>query len=268
MGYDFAGVIEQIHASEGKCDFIVGDEVFGVNWGNHKHDEEGTPTGGAFAEYIRVPLRKLSKKPFALSFELAAASALVGTTAYQIVVECAKVSSGSKVLILGGSSAVGSLAIQLAKARGAWVATTCSARTLEYTSQFGADLVIDYTVSRWEENSVLRELDAVIDTVREAEGFAKCQAHNTIKTGGAFVSIASADAGFDPSAHPPLSFGAMYVLRNDPKHQDEVAAMLVDGSLRLSIDKKLSFGEDAVRDLYRYQEGGKSCGKNVIVFSQ
>ena len=163
---------------------------------------------------------------------------------------------------------MGSLAVQLAKSRGAWVATTCSARTFDYTSQFGADLVIDYTASRWEENSALRDLDAVIDTVGEAQGFVKCQTNNIIKSGGAFVSIASADAGFDPSAHPPLSFGAMYVLRNDPKHQDEVAAMLADGRLRLLIDKQLNFGEDAVRDLYRYQEGGKSCGKNVIVFSK
>lgn len=264
MGYDFAGTIEAV--GEGVEGFASGEDVFAVNWGAHKHDAEGEPVGGAFAEFISIPVKKLSKKPAGLSFELAAAVALVGTTAHQILFDCARVESGSKVLILGGSSAVGSIAIQLAKARGAWVATTCSSRTLDYTSQFGADKVINYREHKWEEDESLRDLDAVIDTVGEEGGFGKAQSNGVMKSTGSFVSIASFDAGFDPSAHAPLKFAAFYCLANSPSVQDELAKMLISGSLKLNIDKEFDFTEEGVRESIKYQNSGASCGKNVLRF--
>mmetsp|Transcript_13570 Transcript_13570/g.20366 ORF Transcript_13570/g.20366 Transcript_13570/m.20366 type:complete len:331 (+) Transcript_13570:136-1128(+) len=266
MGYDFAGVVDSVDASDSA--FSVGDEVFGVNWGQHKHDETGHPVGGAFAEYILVPVSKLSKKPSAISFDQAAAVALVGTTAYQILFDCAKVASGSRVLILGGSTAVGSLAIQLAKSRGAWVATTCSSRTLDYVSQFGPDKVVNYREANWENDTELRELDAVIDTVGENEGFSKTKDNNVVKATGSFVSISAFDAGFDPNGHPPLSFAAFYCLRNDTSHQNELASMVANGTLNVNIDKRFPFTEAGVRELLTYQMSGASCGKNILYFDK
>lgn len=263
MGYDFSGVVDE--AGEGSG-FAVGDEVFAVNWGNHKHDENEQPVGGAFAEYICVPTSKVSRKPANVSFEQAAAVALVGTTAHQCVNKISKVTSGSHILVLGGSSGVGSVAIQLAKAKGASVATTCSSRTFNYVAQFEPDLILDYHAQQWEKNPVIKDLDAVIDTVGEANGFSRARENGTVKSDGVFVSIADFEAGVDPSAHPPLSFAAFYCLCNDTNVQDELAEMLAKGTLQIPIDKSVKFNEKEVRELLEYQRSGQSMGKNVIVF--
>merc|ERR1712003_53976 len=98
----------------------------------------GQPIAGSFAQYMAVPAIQASKKPGEISHAQAAAIALVGTTAWQALDQL-KVGEGTKVLITGGASAVGAVAVQLAKLRGAWVATTGSSRTVEYVSGLGAD---------------------------------------------------------------------------------------------------------------------------------
>ena len=124
--------------------FQEGERVFAVNWGQGKHDSGKDPIGGAFAEYAAVPASKLSIVPDEVGTKEAAAVALVGTTAYELVRDVAKVEKGSKVLVLGGSTAVGSLAVQFAKLRGAsLVVTTGSTRNVPYINTLGADKVID-----------------------------------------------------------------------------------------------------------------------------
>jgi NADPH:quinone reductase-like Zn-dependent oxidoreductase len=267
MGYDFSGVVDGV-AEEDKGVFAIGDEVFAVNWGQHRHDEGDLPVGGAFAEYIRVPVSRLSKKPAGISFAQAAAVALVGTTAYQAVVDCANVSAGSKVLILGGASAVGQIAIQLAKSRGAWVAATCSERTMKFVSQFGADKLVNYRESKWEDDIELKNMYAVIDTVGETKGFKRATTNEVVKKGGRFVSIASADVGSDPAAHwPRLSFGAFTCLSNCPAVQDKLAEMVVDGSLKIPIMKVFPFTKKGVHEMLAQIESGTSTGKNVLEIS-
>eukprot|EP01034_Spumella_vulgaris_P027590 gene27589-34334_t len=116
MGYDFSGVIESV--GEDVTSFAVGDAVFAVNWGkaNHQAENVNQPIGGAFAEYISVPVSILSHKPANVTHQTAAAVALVGTTALDVL-NTAKVAKGTKVLVLGASTAVGSIAIQIAKLR-------------------------------------------------------------------------------------------------------------------------------------------------------
>ena len=122
LGYDFAGIIVSLPPLYEDGNFKVGDAVFGVNWGQGKHDDNdiSLPIGGTFSEYCHIPISKISKKPIELSFDIAAAIPLVATTAYQCLFDCAKLNNNSRILILGGASAVGSIAIQLAKAAGAW----------------------------------------------------------------------------------------------------------------------------------------------------
>lgn len=261
MGYDFAGVVDSVHEGDA---FVVGERVFGVNWGNHSHNDVGTPAGGAFAEYILIPASKLSKLPDAVSFEQGAAVALVGTTAYQILFDCAKVAAGSRVLILGGSTSVGSIAIQLAKARGAWVATTSSTRNLKFVTQFGADLVVNYNEQKWEDHPELKGLDAVIDAVGEKEGFSRTTSNGVVKADGAFVTITSPDVGFDPAGHPPLSFAALYCLKNSVAHQDELAAAVAAGTLNVAINEVFPFTNDGVAALIQRIDGGTSTGKNIL----
>jgi NADPH:quinone reductase-like Zn-dependent oxidoreductase len=264
LGYDFSGVIADLHADDAAGAFKVGDAVFAVNWGQHKHDEEGLPTGGAFAQYIKIPVKKLSKKPESLSHDEAAAIALVGTTAHQILFDCAQVKEGSRILVLGGSTGVGAIAIQLAKAKGAWVATTCSTRTADYVSQWKPDLVVNYSKEKWDELDTLKGLDAVIDCVGEADGFARMKAGKVVRDDGSFVTIASFDAGFDPKAHTPLAFASFHCLANKPAVQDELAAMLVEKKLKVVVEKEYPFTEAGVRDMMAAQIGGKAMGKLVL----
>jgi len=252
-GYDFSGIIEEV--AEGDP-FSVGEEVFcGF-----------PPNAGAFAEFISVPVSVLSRKPPTVSHELAAGLGCVGTTAYQICFLSANIQAGSRVLILGGSSAVGSIAIQLAKSRGAWVATTASTRNVAYTSQFGPDKIVDYKVAQYELDPELKDLDAVIDTVGAPGDFAKVQSNGVLKSTGAFVSIANVEVGFDPKGHAPLSFASFYFLQQNSAQQDELVALVASGKLKVVIDKSLPFGEKEAQELLTYQESGQSRGKNVLVF--
>ena len=262
MGYDFAGTVESVHESD--AGFSIGDRVYGVNWGTHTHNDEGTPAGGAFAEYIFVPTGKVSKIPDEVSFEQAAAVALVGTTATKVLFDCIKLNAGQKVLILGGSTSVGQLAIQLAKERGAWVATTSSTRNLEYVSQFGADLVVNYNDTKWDELPALHGIDAVFDAVGEKDAFARATKNGVVKADGAFVSISSADAGFDPAGHPPLHFAAQYCLSNSVAVQDALVRKLASGALKITIDETFPFTTEGVHKLIKKVEGGASTGKNLL----
>ncbi|CAM9130185.1 unnamed protein product [Ectocarpus fasciculatus] len=257
MGYDFAGVVDSV-SPEDAAKIAVGEEVFAGD----------LPVGGAFAEYIRIPIGKLSKKPAGVSFAQAAAVALVGTTANQILFDCAKVTAGSKILILGATSSVGQLAVQLAKSRGAWVAATCSSRTMEFASQLGADKLINYREAKWEEDADLQGIDAVIDTVAEKDGFSRSTSTGVVKEGGVFVTISSFDAGFVPDAHAPrLSFGSYYVLVQNTATQDELAGMVASGALKVKIDKTFPFTEAGVHEMLAHIESGASIGKNVIEIS-
>ena len=265
IGYDFAGVVESVDEADTDAQFVVGDRVFGVNWGEHSHGKDDELIGGAFAEYIAIPLAKLSRITEGMSFDQAAAVALVGSTAHQILFDCAKVTAGQRVLILGGPTSVGHLAIQLAKARGAWVATTSSARNLVYVSQFGADLVVDYSAQQWEALPELRGLDAVIDTVGEKDAFARATGNGVVKADGAFVTIAPGSV-FDPAGYSNMHFASLFTLYSSPAVQDELAAMLASGALKVAINEVFPFTLEGVHGIMRQVASGSSTGKNVIKF--
>jgi len=266
MGYDFAGSVSAVHPDDSNAGFKVGDDVFAVNWGQHHHNTEGIAPGGSFAEYIKVPLTILSKKPDALSYEQAAAVALVGTTAYEATLEEGKVGNGQKVLIFGGAGAVGQIGIQLAKNAGAWVATTASKRTRAFVETLGPDLIVDYTEEDWTKIEALKGVDVVLDFVGEKDGFAKAKEAKVIKETGRFISIAAHDAGFDPTAHAPLSYAAFFCLANSPTVQDKLAAGLVDGSLKLPVESTFPFTDDGLQALLAAQKKGKAMGKLVFKF--
>eukprot|EP00514_Thraustochytrium_sp_LLF1b_P012190 CAMPEP_0184542260 /NCGR_PEP_ID=MMETSP0199_2-20130426/1872_1 /TAXON_ID=1112570 /ORGANISM="Thraustochytrium sp., Strain LLF1b" /LENGTH=318 /DNA_ID=CAMNT_0026936031 /DNA_START=137 /DNA_END=1089 /DNA_ORIENTATION=+ len=249
-GYDISGVVDQVASDV--TNFKAGDNVFCCNW----ELDEGQPTGqhgdkfgligGGLAEYILLPAVKLSAKPEGVSHEEAAGVSLVGLTALQSL-DKAGVTKDSKVLIIGGSSAVGQIAVQLAKERGAWVATTASPRTKDFvTETLKPDLVIDYTAEKWHELDSLKEIDAVLDTVGEADAFKNADA--VVKQGGNFVTIGSFDAGFDPKAHQPrFSFAAFYGLKNNTKHQNELAGLIADKKLTVKIDSTYPFTMEGVK---------------------
>lgn len=173
LGSDFAGIIQE--AGKEVEEFRVGDEVYGRV---QKHRI------GTFAEYLAVDQKDIARKPKNLTFEEAAGVPLVALTSYQGLHDVMKIQSGDKVLIQAGSGGIGTMAIQLAKLAGAYVATTTSTKNVEFVKSLGADQVIDYRQQDFAE--VLTEYDFVFDTLG---GENLERAFEIIKPGGKVVTL-------------------------------------------------------------------------------
>lgn len=152
-GWDVSGVVEEI--DPGSTRFKVGDEVFGMPLFPR--------AANAYAEYVAAPSRHFWFKPARLSHVQAAALPLVGLTALQALSDIAKVEPGQKVLIHGGGGGLGHVAIQIAKALGAYVIATASASKRDFVRMLGADEVIDYQAVDF--TTAVSGIDAVFDTV-------------------------------------------------------------------------------------------------------
>lgn len=173
LGYDVAGVVEQTGGKATK--FNNGDAVYGCL---------AIMRGGGDAEFAIAKEDELWPKPASLSFEEAAALPIAAGTAWQALVQIAKLSEGQTVLIHGGSGGVGHFAIQIAKARGAKVIATASAANQEFMKQLGADQTIDYKATKFED--VVKDVDVVLDTVA---GETLKRSYAVVKKGGIIVSI-------------------------------------------------------------------------------
>jgi NADPH:quinone reductase-like Zn-dependent oxidoreductase len=149
-GYDIAGVVEKTGARVRKVK--AGDAVYGY-----------ISRGGGYAEYAIASEQELSPKPKSLSFVAAAAVPLAALTAWQALIDAAKLRAGQTVLIHGGSGGVGTMAIQIAKARGARVIATASTSNQDLLKELGADVAIDYTKVKFED--VAKDVDVVLDSV-------------------------------------------------------------------------------------------------------
>jgi NADPH:quinone reductase-like Zn-dependent oxidoreductase len=147
-GYDIAGIVEKTGGNVTKLK--VGDAVYGY------------PTfGGGWAEYVPVREWEVATKPKSLNFLEAAAVPMGALTAWQALVDTAKLQPGQSILIHGGSGGVGSFAVQIAKALGARVIATASTANQDLLKRLGADVAIDYTKTKFED--VARDVDAVLD---------------------------------------------------------------------------------------------------------
>jgi alcohol dehydrogenase len=175
LGMDFSGIVKEI--GEGVSDFKQGDEVYG---------RAGVVTGGsgAFAEMALAKTESVANKPKRLSHVEAAALPLVGVSAWRALVENIGLSNGQQILIHGGAGGIGSIAIQLAKNLGAFVATTVSANDKVFVQELGADHVIDYKSQNFED--LLHDYDSVFDTVG---GETYKRSFKVLKKGGIIISM-------------------------------------------------------------------------------
>lgn len=173
IGSDVAGVVEKTGASAKK--FKPGDAVYSYL---------AVTRGGAYAEFAIARESETALKPKNVGFEEAASVPLAGTTAWQALIDSAKIQQGQTVLISGGSGGVGSLAIQIAKARGLKVIATASTEHQALLKQLGVDLAIDYKTTKFEE--VVKDVDLVLNCVR-ADALA--HSYGVVKKGGTIVSI-------------------------------------------------------------------------------
>src|SRR5438552_10717367 len=175
-GMDVSGVIEKTGATITR--FKAGEPVYAYLSFREQ---------GGYAEFAIAKENETSPKPKAINFEQAAAVPLAATTAWQALIETAKLSAGQTVLIHGGSGGVGHFAIQIAKARGAKVIATASTSNQDLLRQLGADQAIDYTKTRFE--GVVKDVDVVLEATRSD---ALAHSYGVVKKGGIIVSITGA----------------------------------------------------------------------------
>ena len=142
--------------------------------------------GGGWAQYAVATEGEAAIKPQSLTYVEAAAVPLAALTAWQALIDTAKLSAGQTVLIHGGSGGVGSFAIQIAKARGAKVIATASTPNQDLLKQLGADVAIDYTKTKFEE--VAKDVDVVLDPVGKDT---LARSYGVVKQGGIIVSLVS-----------------------------------------------------------------------------
>jgi len=172
-GADIAGVVEKVGSKITK--FKAGDPVFAY---------VSLKGGGGYAEYALGTERDTAAKPKSLSYVEAAAVPIVALTAWQALVDAARLGASQTALIHGGSGGVGSFAIQIAKARGAKVIATASTANQELLKELGADVAIDYTKQKFED--IAKDVDVVLDSVGRDT---LARSYGVVKKGGYIVSI-------------------------------------------------------------------------------
>lgn len=268
LGNDLAGVVVRVGASVRR--FKPGDQVYA---------RPPQARIGTFAELIAVDENALALKPENLSMEEAAALPLVALTAWQVLVDSARLKQGQKVFIQAGSGGVGSVAIQLAKHLGAFVATTTSTANVEWVKALGADVVIDYKTQKFEQ--VLQDYDVVLNSL----GADELEKSLTIlKPGGQLISISGPPTpAFAQAQKLPwvvglvmrlLSSGirrkarnkkvsyAFVFMRASGAQLDKITALVESGSIKPVIDRTFTF--DSTADALSYVEQGRSKGKVII----
>lgn len=179
IGGDIAGAVSEI--GDGVEGFATGDKIYG-------QANAVAGNSGAFADFAATKADQIAKAPSNLTLEEAASLPLIGVSALQAIHDHLDVQSGQKVFIHGGGGGIGSIAIQIAKHVGAYVATTATGEDIEYARSLGADEVVDYASEDYAE--VLSSYDAAFDTV--GDDFNKMI--GILRSGGKAVSmVASAD---------------------------------------------------------------------------
>jgi len=173
LGGDISGVVEKVGSNITK--FKSGDPVFAY---------VSLDNSGGYAQYAVVTEREAAPKPKSLTYVEAAAVPIVALTAWQALIDTAKLKAGQTVLIHGGSGGVGSFAIQIAKAHGAKVIATASTANQELLKQLGADVAIDYTKQNFE--NVAKDVDVVLDSIGKDT---LARSYGVVKKGGIIVSL-------------------------------------------------------------------------------
>jgi NADPH:quinone reductase-like Zn-dependent oxidoreductase len=176
-GSDFAGIVKA--AGSGVTSVKPGDKVYGQGAGV-------AGDSGTFAEFATTKEGKLAPAPTSVDFVTAGALPLVGVSAWQALHDHLELQSGQKLLIHGGTGAIGSIAVQIAKHIGAHVAVTTSGGDKAYAKEIGADVVIDYETEKFEDK--VHDYDAVFDT---AGGDVFERSLAVLKRGGRAVSMAA-----------------------------------------------------------------------------
>jgi alcohol dehydrogenase len=268
-GSEFAGVVER--AGSGVTRFAPGDRVFA------RTDKSRM---GAFAEHIVIEENLLAKFPDQLDFREAAGMPLAGLTALQALRDQLDVGLGGRLYISGGAGGVGTLAIQIAKAFGAEVATTASGRGAELARELGADRVVDYKRERPQD--VLQGYDYALDLIG---GGQLAGAFRVVKPGSTVVSVAGipepstarADLGRGPLLEALFWLASARIRREADRRRvryrylfmhpsgaglESLGELVRNTGLRVVVDQVYPLEE--IAEAFAYLEQGHAKGKVIV----
>ena len=226
-GWDLSGVVEA--TGSGVTDWKKGDAVYA---------RPDLRRNGAYAEYIAVRASELGHKPRSIDHVQASAIPLACLTAWQALFDAGGLKAGQRVLIHAAAGGVGTFAVQLAKWKGAHVVGTASERNHAFLRELGADEVIDYTKTNFEE--VVRDVDVVLDTLA---GQTRDRSWNVLKKDGILVSILGQPSPDDAAQHGVRSAG-VFVEPNQAQ-LGEIAKLVDSGKLRPIIETVLPLAQAA-----------------------
>jgi alcohol dehydrogenase len=248
LGMDFSGVVKQVGEGVPPSEFKQGDEVYG---------QAGVVNGGsgAFAEMALANKESIAHKPKRLSHHESAALPAVGVSAWWALVDDIGLSNGQKILIHGGAGGIGSIAIQLAKNLGAYVATTVNTNDKQFVQELGADIVIDYKTQTFED--LLHDYDAVFDTVG---GDTYRRSFKVVKKGGIIVSMLE-----QPDSELMNQYGVKAIFRFTQATRErltKLAQWIDQNNIRVNVEKKFSL--DEAGDALDYQKDVHPKGKVVL----
>lgn len=248
LGWDVSGVVEQVGL--GVTLFKPGDEVFGML---------PYPYGaGSHAEFAVGPARAFVHKPATISHLQAGAIPLVGLTAWQSLVDTADIGAGDRVLIHAAAGGVGHAAVQIAKARGAYVIATASAPKHEFVRGLGADEVIDYRQVDFAE--AVSRVDVVLDTIG---GDYQLRSLGCLRAGGTLVSTVPVAAdGLHQQAERLGVRAELILVEADQAGMRGISDLMDAGLLRATIAETFPLAQAA--GAHEAGETNRTVGKLVL----
>ncbi len=244
-GRDLSGVVEEV--GPGVTTLVKGSEVYAMI---------GYGRDGAEAEFTLALPDELVPKPRTLDFVQAAAVPLTALTAWQAFFDHASLVAGQTVLIHGAAGGVGVFAVQLARWAGAQVIATASARNRDFLRELGANEIIDYTTTRFEE--VVHDVDLVFDLVG---GDTLVRSWQVVKPGGMLVSVVSPRPSFaEAKAHGVRP--VWFIVEPNREQLIQIGALIDAGRIRPIIDTVLPLSQ--ARQAYEQGARGHTRGKTVL----
>ncbi|MEV6482955.1 NADP-dependent oxidoreductase [Streptomyces sp. NPDC051576] len=248
LGWDVSGVVEAVGI--GVARFSPGDEVFGMLSYPFGH--------GSHAEYVSAPARFFVLKPAGIDHVQAGALPLVSLTAWQALVEAAELRSGQRVLIHAAAGGVGHVAVQIAKARGAYVIGTASAGKHDFLRELGVDEAIDYRETDFTE--AVKDVDVVLDILG---GDTSLRSLRVLRPGGVVVSISPIGKEDFYEEAERLGVRAVRMLvDSDRAHMEAIADLVEAGKLRATIAGTFPLAEAA--EAHALGGTGRTAGKLVL----
>jgi NADPH:quinone reductase-like Zn-dependent oxidoreductase len=248
LGWDVSGVVEAVGV--GVARLAPGDEVFGMlsyPWGHGSH-----------AEYVAAPARAFVHKPAGIDHVQAGALPLVSLTAWQALVENAQVQPGQRVLIHAAAGGVGHVAVQIAKARGAYVIGTASAAKHDFLRELGVDEAIDYRETDFSE--AVKDVDVVLDMLG---GETALKSLRVLRPGGIVVSIVPMGKPDFYEEAERLGVRAVRMLVDaDRADMESIAELVEAGKLRATIAGTFPLADAA--EAHALGATGRTAGKLVL----